>query len=100
MGVVDQSLVFWDLAVEVAKRNGVDEVFGSSTPHRKPPYCDAWSIADVLANAGKTEEAEVCTNPEVPCSKDSFHIGFRGAGREPADKPQLPTANAATATHT
>lgn len=28
MGIVDQSLVFWDLAVEVAKRNGVDEVFG------------------------------------------------------------------------
>ena len=28
MGVVDQSLVFWDLAVEVAKRNGVDEVLG------------------------------------------------------------------------
>lgn len=28
MGIVDQSLVFWDLAVEVAKRSGVDEVFG------------------------------------------------------------------------
>lgn len=25
MGMVDQSLVFWDLAVEVAKRSGVDE---------------------------------------------------------------------------
>ena len=25
MGLVDQSLVFWDLAVEVAKRSGVDE---------------------------------------------------------------------------
>ena len=27
MGVIDQSLVFWDLAVEMAKLKGVDEVF-------------------------------------------------------------------------
>lgn len=34
MGVVDQSLVFWDLAVEVAKRNGVDEVFARAAQCR------------------------------------------------------------------
>lgn len=26
MGVVDQSLLFWDIAIQVAERNGVDEV--------------------------------------------------------------------------
>lgn len=80
MGVVDQTKLFWETAIEVAKSSGMDEVTGSLVQHLRkfvPQMLATTGICLRLfcQHIGKAQKAQVCTNFKVLGSQNRVHLG-------------------------